>query len=255
MSVEIALTKENINGYLFDLGKRYRKLSGKKVPTEIILIGGASILINYGFRDVTYDADAIIFASSVMKDAINFVRDKHGLPYDWMNEGVKRTNSYTNKLIEVSVYYRTFSNILEVRTVAAEYLIAMKVMSGRQYKYDLSDIVGILWEHSERGQPITRKAIDDAIKFLYGEKEIPEISTSTLDDIFSDTFNDYKQYYEFVRNKEIEAKEILTEFNKTNPGELKGKNISSVINEIRLRESIEATETSSIEIITDERTD
>ena len=35
-------------------------------PCEIILIGGASILANYGFRDMTYDMDAVILASSVM---------------------------------------------------------------------------------------------------------------------------------------------------------------------------------------------
>ena len=33
------------------------------MSAEIILIGGASILINYGFREMTYDMDAIIKSS------------------------------------------------------------------------------------------------------------------------------------------------------------------------------------------------
>jgi hypothetical protein len=37
-----------------------------------------------------------------------------------------------------------------VRTVTGEYLIAMKLMSGRQYKNDISDIVGILREQREK---------------------------------------------------------------------------------------------------------
>lgn len=40
------------------------------MPAEIILIGGASVLANYGFRDMTYDMDAVIVASSAMKQSI-----------------------------------------------------------------------------------------------------------------------------------------------------------------------------------------
>ena len=71
--------------------------------------------------------------------------------------------------MEVSVYYKTYSNILTVRTVAAEYLIAMKLLSGRKYKYDLSDIAGILTEHQKNGKPITREAVDKAVITLYGD--------------------------------------------------------------------------------------
>ena len=37
------------------------------MPAEIILIGGASILINYGFREMTYDMDAIIIPANRRK--------------------------------------------------------------------------------------------------------------------------------------------------------------------------------------------
>jgi hypothetical protein len=150
------ITRDNLNEYLKDLAKEFRKLNGNKTPAEIILIGGAAVLAKYGFRDLTYDVDAIIVASSAMKDAINLVGDKHGLPHGWLNADFKRTSSYSDKLFEVSVYYKTFSNIVTIRTVAAEYLLAMKLMSGRQYKNDLSDIVGILWEHQKSGNPIFR---------------------------------------------------------------------------------------------------
>ena len=44
-------TKDNLDTFLKELAKEYRKINGKTMPAEIILIGGASILINYGFRD------------------------------------------------------------------------------------------------------------------------------------------------------------------------------------------------------------
>ena len=49
----IVFTKDNIDAYLKALAKEYRKLGGRKLPAEIVLIGGASVLINYGFREMT----------------------------------------------------------------------------------------------------------------------------------------------------------------------------------------------------------
>lgn len=80
---EVFFTKENLDSYLKELAKEFRKINGNKMPAEIILIGGASVLINYGFREMTYDMDAIIQASSSMKDAINSVGDRMGLPNGW----------------------------------------------------------------------------------------------------------------------------------------------------------------------------
>ena len=139
------------------------------MPAELILIGGASVLINYGFRNMTTDIDALIRAASSMKDAINRVGARFGLPTGWLNADFENTDSYTPKLDEFSVYYRTYSNVLKIRTVAAEYLIAMKLRSGRQYKSDLSDVLGILAEHEKRGTPITMEQIRKAVTDLYGD--------------------------------------------------------------------------------------
>jgi len=99
----LAITKANLDTYLKELAKEYRKLAGKKMPAEIILIGGAAVLARYGFRELTYDVDAIIVAVSAMKDAISRVRDNHGLPHGWLNSDFKKTTSYTDKLYEFSV--------------------------------------------------------------------------------------------------------------------------------------------------------
>lgn len=163
MSSDTHFTRENLDLYLRELAKEYRKLGGKNMPAEVILIGGASILANYGFRNMTYDMDAIISASSTIKDAINHVGDKYGLPNGWLNTDFIRTKSYTPKLIQYSVYYKTFFGVLTVRTVSAEYLIAMKLKSGRRYKNDISDVVGIVSEHNAKGKPLTFAQIDKAV--------------------------------------------------------------------------------------------
>ena len=104
-------TKENLERCLKELAKEFRKKNGTKIPAEITIIGGASILLNYGFREMTYDIDAIIKSSSVMKEAINTVGDRLNLPTGWINTDFINTSSYTPKLIEFSKYYKTCSHI------------------------------------------------------------------------------------------------------------------------------------------------
>ena len=126
-------TKANIDAYLKEVAREYRKLAGKAMPAELVLIGGASVLVNYGFRDMTTDIDAIIQAGSGMGDAINRVRDRFNLPVGWLNSDFQKTASYSPRLIRYARYYKTYSNVLTIRTVSAEYLIAMKLRAGRQY--------------------------------------------------------------------------------------------------------------------------
>ena len=168
MSVEKGFTKENLDYYLKELAKEFRKRNGKNTPAEIVLVGGAAILANYGFREMTYDIDAVITASSAMKEAVNTVGDRLGLPNGWLNADFKNTSSYSPKLSQYSKYYRTYSNVLNIRTISAEYLVAMKLMSGRRYKKDLSDIIGILSEQERRGEPLSYRQIDCAVRNLYG---------------------------------------------------------------------------------------
>jgi len=228
MSIEKRVTKDNLIIYLKELGKIFRKLNGTKMPAEIILIGGAAILAHYSFRETTYDIDAVILASSVMKQAVNQVGDKFGLPNGWLNMNFKSTSSYSDKLSEVSTYYRTFSNVLTVRIVTGEYLIAMKLMSGRQYKNDLSDIAGVMWEHQKAGAPITREAVDKAIISLYGEDAVlPKISLKLINDIFAES--DYERAYNEIRENEKLARDVLLEFDRASPGELKGESIDDIL--------------------------
>lgn len=235
MLFETAFTKENLDHYLKELGKEFRRLNGTKMPAEIVLIGGASILANYGFRAMTYDMDAIITASSAMKDAINRVGDSCGLPNGWLNTDWMRTASYSNQLSAISVHYKTFSNILTVRTVAAEYLVAMKLMSGRKYKNDLSDVAGILWEHEKKSAPITREAMNAAVSKLYGGWEKIPAESKAFYEAATDS-GDYETLYMQKQESEKESKAVLLEFGRTNPNVLNEEKVDKVLEIVRRKQ-------------------
>ncbi len=232
-----AFTKENLNTYLKELSREFRKLNGNKMPAEIILVGGASILINYGFRDATYDCDAIVHASSAMKEAANNVGDRLGLPNGWFNSDFQRTKSYSDKLSQYSKHYKTFFNIVDIRTVSGEYLVAMKLMSGRQYKNDMSDIVGILWEQQQMGQPLSFQSIDKAVSNLYnGWKTLPDNAEKQIKKILDG--NDLENLYNYYRNSEVNTKQNLVEFEDNYPGVLTEKNIEQIIQQLEQRTRI-----------------
>ena len=227
-------TKENLDQYLKELAKEFRKRNGKSVPAEIILIGGASVLINYGFREMTYDMDAIINAASSMKDSINYIGDKYNLPNGWMNDDFMRTDSYTPQIAAFSKYYRTYSNVVTFRTISGEYLIAMKLKSGREYKYDRSDVIGILWEHEKRGEPLTLNRIRQAVADLYGSYDVLTDNVKLFIERALEN-GDYEKMYNRVCQAETENKENLLEYQEKKPGVMNTDNVSDIIAALRRR--------------------
>lgn len=221
-------TKENLSMYLSELSKEYKRLGGRKMPVEIILIGGAAIIESYGFREMTTDIDALLPSVSIMKEAINHVGDRFGLPNGWLNADFIHTDSYSRRIGEFSKPYRTFNQVLNVRIVTGEYLIAMKLRSGRKYKNDLSDVVGILTEHARSGNPIEYLQIDTAVQNLYGGwNGFSSDAISFLQDILKD--QKYLAIYDMIRQGEMQAKEILLDFQQAYPGIMKEDNVDVIL--------------------------
>lgn len=231
MSYNNFFTQENIEIYLKELAKEYKKISGKSIPAELVIVGGASALINYGFRDKTYDIDAIVTASSAMKDAINCIGDKHNLANGWLNSDFTNTKSYSPKLLQFSQHYKTFSNLLEIRTVSAEYLIATKLMSGREYKNDFSDVVGILLEHNNKNSPISYEQISRAVEDLYGSWDnIPDNSKTFIKDTLSE--NNFEETLKKTIRNEAAAKVLLVQFNEKYPEVLVDGNVNAILHNL-----------------------
>ncbi|MBO6054951.1 MAG: hypothetical protein J6P31_05465 [Oscillospiraceae bacterium] len=229
---QFEFTKEKIDTYLKEVAKEYRREVGKGIPAELTLIGGASVLINYGFRNMTTDIDALILAASAMKDAINRVRDRYDLPNGWLNADFTNTESYSAKLPQFSVYYKTYSNVVTIRTVKAEYLIAMKLRSGRQYKSDLSDVLGILAEHEKRGTPISMDQIQKAVVDLYGGWEALSASSQAfIENVMAN--GHFEELYRQTAIGEEETKALLIQFEQDYPGIAKESNADVIAEDLQ----------------------
>ena len=220
-------TKTDIENYLKELGKELKK-RGHGTPMEIILVGGASILVNYDFRLSSYDIDAYYAKASIMKECINAVGDKFGLPNGWVNDEFMKTSSFTPKIIEYSKYYKKFSGVLTIRTIKAEYLVAMKLVSGRKYKKDLSDVAGIIYEQQLTGAPLDFEMIDQAVLDLYGDwKRISDDSKEMLNKILS--CDDIQALFDELSQYESDAKDILANISNKYPDVVNRDNVEDVI--------------------------
>ena len=236
--------KSNLDHYLFEFAKAYRKLAGRKAPKiEIILIGGAAIVENYSFRNETLDVDALLPPSSIINEAIINVAEMNDLPRDWLNSDFINTASYSPKLVQYSEYYKTFCGVLDVRTVKAEYLVAMKLCSGRRYKHDLSDVIGVLLEHRRNHNDITYTMVDRAVTDLYnGWGDFPQGIQEQFKQIFEN--DDLLVLFDKTKSGEASTKEFLLAFEQKYPGVLKSENVNDVIsaadNTPSVREKLEA---------------
>lgn len=223
-----SFNKSNLDTYLNELARLFRKQNGKGAKSEIILVGGAAILINYSFRNMTMNIDAIIHASSSIKDAINQIGDRYNLPNGWLNTDFMHTSSYSGRLDEFSQYYKTFYGVLQVRSISAEYLIAMKLASGRKYRNDLSDIIGILAEHKKRNQTITWERVNQAVANLYQNWDgISEEVKSFIQNVFK--LGDYNKVFQQVQEQEQLSKNMLVQFQQKQSYTVTESNVDSIL--------------------------
>ena len=119
-----------------------------------------------------------------------------------------------------------------IRTVSAEYLVAMKLMAGRQYKNDLSDIVGVLNEQEERNEPLSFEIIQKAIIDLYDSYDkIPEDSRIFIEAVYKK--EDLHAFYKQCRELEQENKDVLVGFQEDYPGVLNGDNLADILKAAR----------------------
>lgn len=199
-----SFSKEQLDNIFKDIGKELKKkLKNKNFSYELIIVGGASILLNYSFRMSTIDIDCLDVNDALMNEIINEITNKYQLPNGWINTDFTKTNSYTPKLIQYSSFYKSYSNgALVVRTIKDEYLIAMKMVAARKYKHDYSDIYGIIKEN----ETLTFDKIKTSITNLYGNTDVvSEEMMSFVEKLFSDSSLAYLD----IEKQETETKETL----------------------------------------------
>ena len=101
-------------------------------------------------------------------------------------------------------------------------------MSGRQYKKDLSDIAGIVYEQQLAEKPLSYEMIDRAVCNLYGGWDnISDFAKDVLDKIL--TCKDLKALFIELSEDEASAKAALLEVEKKDPNVVKKDNVNDII--------------------------
>ncbi|HEX6123411.1 MAG TPA: DUF6036 family nucleotidyltransferase [Ktedonobacterales bacterium] len=123
--------------YLELLGQ---ELERQQLTGEIVIAGGAFMLLAIQNRETTKDIDAY-FATEpqAIREAAKIIAAREGLPEDWLNDGVK---GFFYQLPPTQPWAEYPG--LRVYTVSPEYAFAMKAIAGRPE--DVSDLRALI-EH------------------------------------------------------------------------------------------------------------
>ena len=108
----------------------------------------------------------------------------------------------------------------------------MKLMSGRKYKNDLSDVIGILREYQNSGNPILYEQIEKAVSDLYGGwANVPADSKEFIEAVFA--YKNYEALYQQYRSEELLSKSVLVEVEEKYPGLTNVDNINEILSKAR----------------------
>jgi hypothetical protein len=99
---------------------------------DLVIAGGAALVLLYNARSSTKDVDAVV-SNTVVRDAARRVASRLGLPEDWLNDGAK---GYLQGVSEGDVILEA-PNLI-VRALAPQQLLAMKLSAWRD-DLDISD--------------------------------------------------------------------------------------------------------------------
>ena len=95
---------------------------------EIVVVGGAALVLLFNARETTKDVDAYFLAPEASKLRVAAARIAEGLdlPEDWLNDGAK---GFMTRVTEGTVLYK--SEALVARAASVEQLLAMKLAAWR----------------------------------------------------------------------------------------------------------------------------
>jgi hypothetical protein len=150
-------------------------LEAQGVHGDLFLVGGAAMALAYSTRRATRDLDAIFEPKQVIYDAARQIGDRHGLPLDWLNDGVKGFLPGPDPAATV-LFDRPG---LTVRIASPRYLFAMKLLAARVERDE--DDIRLLYKLC--GFKSVEEALDD-VQSLYPHQPIPPRAQYLLEELF-----------------------------------------------------------------------
>lgn len=164
-----------------ELGEELAR-TGERI--EIALYGGAAIVLSFGFRESTMDADFVRISGNPLSldRCAKRLAVRYGLASDWLNDSVSIFTSDTPDLKLLGDFPRKGRAGLRIFTASAQYLFAMKCLAMRDMMttsdahdvWDLADLCGV-------------KTVEGALEMFerfYPLHSLPRRNRLLLEDVF-----------------------------------------------------------------------
>jgi hypothetical protein len=178
---------QDIEAHLADLGQELQDL-GVEHPVRILMIGGAFMLTQVSNRSTTDDVDILLKdvddptispLYQMFKTAVQAVASRNQLSITWINDVIADFIRNLGTVPE-GVLWQTYG-MLEVYIPPREYILALKLLAGRQK--DRGDIQALCQQLYIQTPDQAQQIVDRYIP----EKEVQQLSG--LDDTISDIFS------------------------------------------------------------------
>ena len=171
--------------HLADLGQELHNM-GISSPVRILMVGGAFMLTQMHSMRMTNDVDVLLKDIDdprtspqyrVFKAAVRAVANRRQIPNTWMNDLI---GDFLRDLGTVpnGILWRTYA-VLEVYVPEAEYILALKLLAGRQK--DREDIRLLCQQIHIQSRNQAQQLVD-----RYVPKKTQQVNE--LDDTLSDLF-------------------------------------------------------------------
>lgn len=118
------LVRDELTGLLEELST---ELERKGLRGDLFVVDGAAMALAYNTRRSTRDLDAVFEPKELIYEAARVVGERHNLPHDWLNDGVK--GFLPGEDPNATTIFDRPS--LSVRVASPRYLFAMKAVAAR----------------------------------------------------------------------------------------------------------------------------
>ncbi len=226
-------TRTGLEAALQKLADIYSRQTPHSALAELVITGSGAVLLNYGFRNIHSYIDAILCGQASLGSAVRETAHSLRLPEEWMNLDFPTSHPYSPEMLRYAVHHHIYSNVLIVKTLRAEYLIAANLRSARKYQSDFPDIIGIMAAHEQAGNPITMDQIDNAVMKLYGSWDmIPKVSKRFLQDLTD--AGHYTELYARITSWEKRISGIQIDFSRPALGASFNGDVNEALRQIQI---------------------
>jgi len=127
MKNEFRFGRERIRRLLNRLSEM---LEREKIRGEILLFGGAAMVLGWNARRATRDIDAVFEPPARIRRLVREIAEEEGLQDAWLNDAVK---GFIDLLPDKADFRKSVfsTDHLHIYTPPPEYLVAMKALSAR----------------------------------------------------------------------------------------------------------------------------